>query len=607
MATTAKPQINLTSLDFDSNKQSLIDYLKTIPEFSGFNFEGSNLGRILDLLAYSTSQNAFYAHLLANEMFLDTANDRRSVVSHAKMLGYTPKSASASRCTIKTTTTNTSSTPTKLPIGSTFTLTIDNQTKYNFCIVDDYSIPSGSGIANTLEVVEGTYNTISYTLPKVTATDQVFGNGELRLLIPDKVVDTKTLKVFLFSDDLQTSVEYKYDKSVAENTSYGNVYSLQENSSGFFEVVLNRALISGGNIPDCLSVASIGYVSTSGAAANSAFTGVNPNNIRITFPNIGGVSFTFNGFTEFPFGGTDIEDVDSIKLFAPRLYTTQNRAVTATDYKSLILEKIPGIETIRVVGGETISPPRYGQVLVSLKYENRTSIPVSVKTAITDLIKSVGMSSISPFFIEPDYIFVEPSISVKYQSHITNATSGLLVSGVIDALKSYNQSSLETFDSNLWNTEVLSVVTGVDNAIVSATAQYKLHKDISVISNTLNAITMNFDNSLVSGSIISSSFSYFNPKTSSTKQCVITDDGSGSLNIVWFNNSTQVIIQQVGSIDYTEGTVKIQNFSPSTVPGNILTISGNSLGVDLVSKNNSIILIDESKISVATTLVSLNN
>ncbi len=604
MATS--PQISLVNLDFDSNKQSLIDYLKTIPEFSGFNYEGSSLSQLLNLLAFTTSQNAFYAHLVANEMFLDTANERRSVVNHAKMLGYTPSSPTASTAVLHVLSNNTATSPTLMPAGSTFIMTIDGKTKYNFCTVDDYSFQTGNNVPNDITVKEGVYKNISYTLPQITAADSVFGNGELRLTIPDKNVDTTSMKVYLYSDDLQTSVEYMREGTSQENQLTGNVFSVQENSSGFFEVILNRALLASSSVPVCLTVANITYVATSGSSANDAFKGASASSVKISFPNVGSVTMKFDSFTEFPYGGMDLEDVDSIKLYAPRMYATQNRAVTAFDYKTLIQKRIPGIESIRVVGGETVNPPMYGKVFISLKYSNRTSIPTSVQAAIDDLIKSNGLATITPVFVEPDYIFIEPSVFVKYQTHITNITQGSLINAVTNTVKDFGKQNLEQFDSNLWNAKFIEGIQKTDASVLSVYTSYTLRKSFSATINSTNSVSLNFGNNLNPGSLSSSPFSMFDTKANVVRQCLFTDDGAGNANISWYNGTTLVFLIKAGTIDYVNGVLNIKDFSPTQIPSNSISVKFTTPNVDVSSADNQILLFDDAKIAVTVTQVKLS-
>lgn len=602
---TPKAPINLTALDQDELKASLVAFLKTKPEFSGFNFEGSSINMILDVLSYNSSFNAYYAHMVANEMFLDSATDSRSVTSHAKNLGYTRGSRSAAQATLRVITTSTASSPTILPRGSKFTVTVDARTSVSFTTVDDYVIPVGSGIVNDIKVVEGVLTTVSYTLPAESAADVVYGNGEIRLTIPDKKVDTKTLKVLLYTSDLQKSYEFVNATHVADATNNGLVYFVQENTSGFYNVVFNRALqtLSTNAIPDSLTVARIDYVATSGASANAAFSGPGSTNIKVTFPSVGGVTMTFDGFVEFPFGGTDAETDESVKFLAPRLYTAQNRAVTPSDYKALISHEISGIETIRVVGGETLNPPAYGRILISLKYKNRLTTPVSVKEAINELVTTKGMITAVPLFVEPDYTYISPSLSVKFSAQTTNVSPGVISALVTTAVIDYGNTTLARFDADLWNSQFLDAIQSADASIISVSANYSLKKKFEVFTNTANTVALHFGNPIKPGTMTSSNFLVYDAITGKNQTAYMVDDSAGDISLVWYNGSSARFIQKIGTVDYATGEVSIRDFNPLDVVGGVITVQFASNTDDITADGSQILVFDISTIAVSSTPV----
>lgn len=596
--------LDMTKLDYSGIKESIANFMKADPTFTGYNFEGSNLQGIIRVLAYHGMFEAYLAHASLSESFLSIAQDRRSVVNHAKPLAYTPRSMRSAKMTVRAKFINSGSIVKTIEKGSRVSITPDGKNWIDFATADVITIPvSQDPIYIDVVLQEGIYTQISYTIPEQTSADTYYAVSEVRLVIPTTSVDTTTLSVTLFSDDASKEIAFLPATDITTRTADGFVYALQENAAGFYEVVFSRfnQPFSTTAIPTWLKTATFRFMETTGLSANDVFRGAIETEINATFPDVQNVAITLDSIVEFPFGGQNREDIESIRYNAPMLYQTQNRAVTTADYRALIESNIAGIEALRVVGGETLTPPIYGKILISLKYQNRVTMPQAVINEIKSLVAKKGIAAIALEFIEPDYIFAAPTVNVKFRTLNKTITASSVQSKVLAAVSNFGDTQLETFDADLWNIDFLDTVKAADSSIISCSASYSLRKNVSVRTGASNSVNVKFSNRIKPGTIRSSTFSYYNPLKNIAALCEIKDNSAGSITVnLLSDTSTTGIITNIGTVDYADGVIAIKGFKPtgSSLDSFILKLSADTTANDLISVAEQILTFDADKITV---------
>ena len=403
MATNQYGKLEVTDLDFDTVKDNFKVFLKQQSVFTDYDFEGSGMSVLMDLLAYNTHYLAFHSNMLANEMFLDTSLNRASAVSHAKAIGYTPVSMKASNASVTITVSNVPTTQTILtmPAGTIFNSTVDG-VNYQFVTIADATANSTSGIFtfSNVRIYEGTRITFRYVVDS--------NNLEQRFIIPSNKVDTSTLTVRIqnsSSDTTTTTYSLNTDYTTLNSTS--TVYFLQEVEDGKFQVYFGDGVI--GKKPTDNNIILLSYVVTNGTGADGA-------NAFTAASSIGGYSSITTLTVTSASGGGDPETVDSIKFNAPLKYASQGRAVTPDDYKSIIPSLYSNIRSIQVWGGEDNDPAIYGRVYISIKPTTGDSLTDSSKAIITDGLKQYNVASVTPVIVDPETLSLVLGVTVKYNS-----------------------------------------------------------------------------------------------------------------------------------------------------------------------------------------------
>lgn len=493
-------KIKVTDLDFDTIKNNLKEYLKSQNEFSDYNFEGSSLNILLDILAYNTHYNAYYVNMVANESFLDSASLRNSVVSHAKTLGYTPRSKSAAKSVINLKVVSNNTTPETLNLarGTTFRSNLLDNQSLSFVILNDVSVAKVGTDFNfrDLELYEGKLVNYIYTHDSINNPKGIFE-------IPDVNVDTNTLKVTVQSSSTNVYTQiYTLASNVLDVDENSAVYFLQQNLYGKYEIYFGNGSI-GKSIVDG-SVVTINYLVTNGPLGNdiSKFTMATPlgySQYLITVKTVSG-------------GGSDAESIDSIKNNAINNYISQNRLVTTKDYESYILANYPVVDSISVWGGEEEIPPVYGTVFVSLKPKDNYYISTSEKQRIIDeIIKPKSTITTNIKIKDPEYLYLKLYNTVKYEKNKTNYTEEQLRTLIKNALYSYNDIYLNKFDSTFVLSKSQDYVDAVDtNAIIGSNTLLRLEKRFEPTLNVSKSYEIYFNVPLYRGStlkrLISSEF-----------------------------------------------------------------------------------------------------
>jgi hypothetical protein len=584
-------KLQISELDFDAIKLALQNYLSAQSQFTDYNFEGSGLSVILNILSYNTHYLSYYLNMVANEMFLDSADRRESIVSLAKTLGYTPRSRKAAQALI-----NIVITPPGSPTPPA-TLTLDKNTRFNSSVngvvytfvtleAVTASLISSSYTFNNVVVQEGIPYTFKYTVNNTTP---------VRYIIPNSGVDTSTLNVRVQDSSqsaLITTFNLATDINVLDGTA--NAYFLQEIENETYEVYFGDGIL--GKLLQDGNIVYLDFVNCNGDAANfanvftpaSAFNGV----VVITTVNAAA-------------GGAERETNDSIRFSAPKNYQTQNRAVTAGDYKTIITREYPNVSSVAVWGGETNVPPQYGKVFISLKPVQGYVITQLTKNSIvTNILQKRNIVSIIPVVIDPDYIFLIVNSLVKYTAQDTTKTADQIKALVISSIENFAQTNIDQFDSIFRYTKLTGTIDATDPSITNNLTSILMKKIFAPRLNIMDTYTIQFVNAVVPKTLSSSAFvDTLDPSYATGDQYFFDDDGLGVVRIYKFVGPIKTYTKpNAGSVNYSTGIVTLNNFRPSDVidsSKNLNIIMQPQIN-DVVPVRNNIIVIDAADIIVNT-------
>ena len=429
---------NVTELDFDQIKTNLKVFLSSQEKFNDYDFDGAGMNVLLDVLSYNTQYNALLAHMTMNEAFLDSAQIRSNAVSHAKNLGYTPRSRSAAAAKLNVTVTGDSESPAtiSIPKGYNFTGQIGSST-YTFVTNAAFNANksqfNNQYVFNQIQAYEGKLVNLTY---RVDNKEQF-----QKFRIADPNIDTSTMVVRV-RDSLTSSdyVSYTHYDNILNVNNESKIYYLQENGNNQYEFYFGDGVL--GYQPSTGQVVELTYISTNGIEGNGAKTFTANSSIG-GFTSI--LVVNSDGF-EKTLTGAEKETIDSIKFNAPKLFAAQDRAVTSQDYRSILLANFDYIEDISVWGGETAVPPVYGKVYISIKPNDAELLTDSTKSSIARFLKDKNVGSVTAEVVDPDYTYLNIEAFFKYDSHNTSRTKTQLESAVNQVIQNYNDTALKKFD-----------------------------------------------------------------------------------------------------------------------------------------------------------------
>ena len=587
-------KLEISQLDFDGIKDNLKTFLSQQDEFVDYDFEGAGMNILLDVLAYNTHYLGYNANMLANEMYLDSADQRSSVVSLAKQVGYTPRSASSSQATIDVLVNNGSGASITMSRGTKFTTTVDG-TNYSFVNNADVSISPVDGVYkfSNLDIYEGTYLNYKYTA-NTSDTDQ-------RFIIPNDNVDTTTLtvKVQTSSSDSTTNT-YTLATGITGLDSTSKVYFLQEIENGRFEVyfgdgVLGQAIADG-------NIVILDYITCNRDEPNgaSSFT-LNGNIGGFTNVTITTVSNAANG--DGP------ETIKSIKYNAPRDYTSQDRAVTADDYKVLVKSLYANAQSVQVYGGEDAATPDYGKVYISIKAKSGSNLTQITKDSIVQSLKSYAVASVTPVVIDPETTYITLTTTFKYDSSLTTKDVSTLQTNVLNAITNYNTNTLENFTGMFRYSEALKTIDSADTAILSNITKVKMYKYITPTLSSALKYTLSFNNAFYNphsehnksaGGIVSSTGFKINDD-SSTNEHFLDDDGAGNIRVYYLSGTTRIYTSSAyGTIDYTSGEIILTSANITSI-SNVDGATSTQIRVTVQPDSNDIVPVRNQVLSIDTT------
>ncbi len=593
-------QINIASLDFDDIKQNLKEFLQSQDEFTDYDFEGSALSVLLDVLSLNTHYMSYYGNMVLTEAFLDSAVKRSSAISIAKHLGYTPVSVRGAVASINVKVIDPDDLPPTITIEpyTPFTTTISDN-GFNFLTTKAYVASRQGNEYNFLnvEVKEGSLQEFSYVVTDPTPKS--------KYEIPALNVDTTTISVIVQKSATDITKEiYTLTEDLTKLTGESKVFFLEQNPLERYQIYFGDNIL--GKAPINGNIITIRYLVSQGATSNIS------DKIDQTFAasaSIGGsnnITVTTNSNST---GGRDKESITSIKHYAPKFNAAKNRCVTSSDFEALIHTNYSGAESIAVWGGEDNSPPIYGKVFVSLKpYEGFIVSEESKEKVKSEILKSKQGVTIQVEFVEPEYIYVGLNISVDYNYTITTKTSNQIYNLVIAAVESYFSTNLQKFNADYKHSTLSTKLVDVDEAISSVLISLTLQKRVIPVLNTTNVLNLanalNFRNSIEPGTL-ESSFYYID--LNGTQTLVYINDlpntnpadafGTGTLRLVNAGDNS-IINSNIGTIDYGSGTVSVDAVTPVALPAGAedirFTCSIQERSYNINCNRNEILILDRS-------------
>ena len=586
-------KLDISELDFQGIKENLKTFLSQQDEFRDYDFQGSGMNILLDVLAYNTHYLGFNANMLANEMFLDSASQRANVVSLAKQVGYTPTSAVSSKATIDVLVNNGSGSSITMVRGTKFTSTVDG-TAYNFVNNADVSVTPVDGVYkfSSLDVFEGTFLNFKYT---VNTSDT-----EQRFIIPNDDVDTTTLTVKIQESSSDTTTNtYTLAQGITGLDNTSKVYFLQEVENGRFEVyfgdgVLGKAVADG-------NIVILDYIVCNRDAPNGAST-------FTLSGTVGGFSNVTITTVNNAAGGDSPETIKSIKYNAPRDYTSQDRAVTAEDYKVLVKSLYANAQSVQVYGGEDAATPDYGKVYISIKAKSGSNLTQLTKEGIVKSLKSFAVASVTPVIIDPETTFIVLTTTFKFDSNLTTKDVSTLGTDVLNAITAYNSNSLEDFSGMFRYSEALKTIDDADPSILSNITKVKMYKFITPTLNSALKYTISYNNAIYNphsghassmGGVVSSSGFKINDD-SSTNEHFLDDDGEGNIRVYYLSGTTRVYTSTTfGTINYTSGEIVLTSANITSI-SNIDGAASTRVKVTVTPDSNDIVPVRNQTLEIDT-------
>lgn len=572
---TANTYLQVTELDFSDIRSNLKKFLSSQDQFKDYDFEGSALSVMLDVLAYNTHYNSYYLNMVANEMFLDTAQQRESVVSHAKLLGYTPISAIGSQAEVSIEFTGVQSGISQIviPKNSTFTTVIDDIT-YTFVTPEAETIYSETNtFSANITIKEGEPLTHKFTYD---------ANDPKRIIIPNSNVDSSSISVRVQNSASDGSTtEFKQATNLVQIYSDTDVYFLQAVDDDKYEVqfgdgVLGKALVDG-------NIVIVDYLVCNGDETNGASSfSIDTMNVGVTYDSVS-LTTTSNSL-----GGRYAEDIESIKFNAPKTYQSQNRCVIDKDYERIILTENAYLESVVAYGGEKADPPVFGKVYVAIKPFGELFTTQDNKNKIKRSILERTPLGIDPVIIDATYTYIIPDITTYYDATKTTLSASEIRALILTAISNYADNNLGRFGNRFrYSNFVRELDNILPNVILNNDAKYTLQKRVAANTQVAEKLELKFNNKIVPGSLNSTTFQY------SSYNAYLEDDTEGNVNIYRINENQQRINIKVnaGTVDYDTGTIVVESFAPSSYSGNFIKFDVQLDRLDAIPKQEQIILL----------------
>jgi hypothetical protein len=586
----ANKRIQTSELDFDDIKNNLKNYLQGQSEFQDYDFEGSAMSVLLDVLAYNTHYNALYTNLAINEAFLDSASKRASVVSRAKELGYIPGSAGAPTSIVNITVSNTSSTPNTLtlPKYSAFSTTVDN-VSYTFYTLED----------NTAVISNNQYQFLNISIKEGTPLSFKYPVSEgQRYIIPNADVDLSTLTVRVQENTLSTAFTvFNRQENIIQLTGLDPVYFVKEIDNELYELEFGNNIV--GKALDNGNVVNLEYFTTTKGAANGARL--------FSYQGSSLLGGIVSVVTLLPAtGGVDKEDIDTIRYNAPRAYTTQDRGVTVNDYRSIILNNYDEAESVNVWGGEDNIPPIYGKVFLSIKPKSSNTLTSLQKQFIVNsVLKPRNVVTITPEIIDPEYIDLEINTTVYYNPKNTTKTDNQLKSLVMQSIKNYNDNYLDSFDGIFRFSQYSREIDLTENSFVSSITTVKLRREVQPKYNLsanykINLVNPIYYSGVPEQAIVSNGFYLAGYTDIMYLEDLPLSEDAGTFRIFYYDIdlNKQYLQQTIGEIKYSTGSIDIKGLIVTGIENDSWDFIIKPQSNDVVSIRNQLVRILDKHVKV---------
>lgn len=591
----ANTSIALTSLDFDTYKEQLKAYLKSQEQFKDYDFEASNISVLLDVLAFNTYQNGFYMNMIGNEMFLDSAQLRSSVVSHAKKLNYLPRSFRSASAVIDITITSSDQTKNNItiPKGTGFVARIGANT-FMFTTNQNHVLTSAnSTFSDQITIYEGDYITDRYVF-----SDRIPN----KFVITNKNVDIESLKVVVIEDNGTVVEEYFRATSLLDLDETSKAFFVQAGRNDKYEVLFGDGIVS--KKPKNDSAIILEYRISNGELPNGARV------FRIA-EAIDGESNVSISLVSAATGGSVYESIDSIKFNAPRAFSTQERAVTAEDYENLLRQNFPEINAVAAYGGEEANPPQFGKVFLSVDLQDMDGLPKIKEEQYKSFLRSRSTVSMEPVFVSPEYTYMYVNSNIKYNINRTGLNPEDMKTLVLSSILGYATNNLNNFGKTFRYSKFIADIDATDPSIISNETDVELVKYLSPALNTTQKLSVDFKVALADDlptaasdhpitdkhTVSSSTFTY------NGVRCNIEDDGNGILRIVSTSSGNHRLVTEIGTVDYATGKLEIKSFKISSYEGNYFKIYVRTKDKDIETTKNVILNIQESDVVLNVTQV----
>tara|TARA_B100000945_G_scaffold150851_1_gene121023 strand:- start:1171 stop:3108 length:1938 start_codon:yes stop_codon:yes gene_type:complete len=586
------PFTKFTNLDFDQIKTSIKDYLRANSDFTDFDFEGSNFSVLIDTLAYNTYITAFNSNMIVNESFLDSATLRENVVSLARNIGYVPRSRTAAQATVSFNITTATNTPTLTLQPGLVCVGTSNDSSYVFSIPESITtvttqqtnangnIISSTAVFSNIVIYQGTYLSKSFV---------VDGSLDQRFILENSFIDTSTIKVYVKgASDTGLGREYRKVDNILNISDTSETYLIQETTDERYELLFGDGVF--GKKLENDAIITVSYITTDGIEGNgptsfqysgSITSSSNQIQLPTTTPIVATVSAAANG--------GEIESISSIKYFAPRLYSSQYRAVTARDYESIIQQIYPNTESVSVVGGEELDPPEFGTVFITIKPKNGEFVSDFDKNSILSNLKSYALAGINQKLLDLKLLYVELDSFVYYDpSKVTTVSE--LKTKITNGLLTYGSSTdINKFGGRFKYSKILNVIDNIDDAITSNITRVRIRRNLKALTNTFAQYELCYGNKFhinpEGKNIKSTGFTiqgqndtvYFTDIPNKNSNGTLDGSGRGILAIVKGDtelSQNQLVVASAGIVDYDHGEVIIStvNITSTQRPNNIIEI-----------------------------------
>ena len=588
MAVQTNPKaLNLSNLEFDGIKKNIKEFMSGQDEFIDFDFEGSGMSVLMDVMAYTTHYMGFHTNMAINESFLDTATLRNSVVSHAKALGYVPKSANAAEAIVKLTFDTSGTDPSYIIVekGTQFISNI-NGVPLPFTNLNTVNIfaDEGGEFSGEIKLSQGSLTALEWTFDATSDTQ--------RFIINDASCDRDTMSMII------ADWPWENNQILSELDNESAVYFLQEGLDGVSEIYFGNGLF--GRRPTDGANIGVVYLSTKGDAGN--YTSTVQEQAFALESTIAGAytaSTVVVDTVDISSLGSQQESTENIKNTAPRAYERQDRAVTAEDYKTILVEKYPNIESIAVWGGEENDPPQYGAVFICIKPKHGLELSPLTKTRLTDeILSKYNMLAINPIITAPEYTYIDVEATVKYDPVLTSLSAGQVQTKIISEIEDFFERELTQFKVTLRYSRLIQTIDSTDNSISNNLTSIKMYKKFFIeASNTVGNYIFRFDNAITPGTSVSSVFGNSEAGT----QFALLDDGQGNI-LLYDIAGEQFLNTEQGTIDYEKGIIELIGFNPVLDTNTVISLYATPQTNDITAIRNNLLVLEKSNIS----MVSIN-